>query len=250
MAQAKYIAQQFVEKTQEKPLKLKDLDEKKRTVILYASSFDFKDSDGDVIRKGAFAKSIVENGPKGTGRIKHLWQHNYQQLVGKPEEMEEDDFGLKITSFIPNTTLGNDTLEYYKYNMLEHSIGFYIVKGDYNKPLDAYEIKEAMLREYSSVTWGANRNTPTVEMKSLSKPDRLKMVNERMNNMVALIRKGKLSDQAFELLDIELAKLQTMYNSLIEDATDQPPGTEQKKQTDNKPDQLVEVFKSFSFLKN
>ena len=51
-----------------KNFEAKDLEVKDRTVRGYFSVFDFKDSDEDVITKGAFSKTLKEMGD----RIAHL----------------------------------------------------------------------------------------------------------------------------------------------------------------------------------
>ena len=43
---------------------LKDLDIPNRQVAVYLAHFDNIDSDNDIIRKGAFTKSILERGPE------------------------------------------------------------------------------------------------------------------------------------------------------------------------------------------
>ena len=51
---------------------VKDMDMKQGIVQLYASTFDKLDDDGDVMRRGAFTKTIQENGVEGKNRIKQL----------------------------------------------------------------------------------------------------------------------------------------------------------------------------------
>lgn len=54
-------------------IQLKDIDYKNGIVSFYHSSFDDeKDSDGDIIQKGSFAKTIREN----FQRMKHLYNHD------------------------------------------------------------------------------------------------------------------------------------------------------------------------------
>ena len=55
-------------------VEIKDVDETNRIVKGYLSSFNTKDSDNDVIRKGAFKKSLKERGvnSKANRRIAHL----------------------------------------------------------------------------------------------------------------------------------------------------------------------------------
>ena len=46
------------------PIQIKDIDGKKGIVTGYFADFNSIDSDGDIIRPGAFSKSISEWGPK------------------------------------------------------------------------------------------------------------------------------------------------------------------------------------------
>ena len=55
---------------------LKDIDEKSGIVKGYGSIFGNIDSDGDIISKGAYTKTIKENGD----RVKYLYQHQIQCL--------------------------------------------------------------------------------------------------------------------------------------------------------------------------
>jgi len=78
-------------------IKVTDLDEGSRQVKGYFSSFDTIDSDRDVIRKGAFSKSINERGPQSSGnrKIAHLRNHDWEQQIGNPIELFEDSKVIK-----------------------------------------------------------------------------------------------------------------------------------------------------------
>ena len=148
-----------------------DVDTSKGIVTLYASAFGNVDSDNDIIEKGAFTKSINEWGPQGKGRIKHLWMHSVYEPIGRPVEMIEDVKGLLVQSKVSDVKNG-DYLKLYADGVItEHSIGFEVMKS--NETKQARVITETRLWEYSSVTWGANPNTPTVGMKSESKEERI-----------------------------------------------------------------------------
>mgnify|MGYP003980188557 FL=1 len=58
---------------------IKDIDEKSGTVKGYGSVFGNVDSDGDIITKGAYTKTIKENGE----RVKYLYQHQMDKPLGK-----------------------------------------------------------------------------------------------------------------------------------------------------------------------
>ena len=88
----------------------------------YAAVFGNVDSGGDVIEKGAFAKTIVED----FARIKILSQHNsYDLPIGKPLELREDEKGLYIRGKISDTQTGRDIRTLLKDGVLaELSIGY------------------------------------------------------------------------------------------------------------------------------
>jgi len=68
---------------------IKDVDAKKGIVTGYFSAFNIKDSDGDIIRPGAFKRSIDEWFPKG--RIKHLMNHDPSKPLGMLQILKEDE---------------------------------------------------------------------------------------------------------------------------------------------------------------
>lgn len=139
-------------------------------VVLYASGFGNKDAHGDIITRGAYAKSIKERGPAGTNRIKHLNMHWWDELLGVPLELIEDEKGLRVVSKVAKTQRGIDALILYNEGVItEHSVGIDVLKRDEQ---DEAIILEARLWEYSAVTWGANPLTPTVSVKQL--PGRFK----------------------------------------------------------------------------
>jgi HK97 family phage prohead protease len=221
-------------------LSIKDLDTTKGEVLLYASAFDNVDSDGDIIKKGAFTKTIKENGLEGANRIKHLFQHNVWNIIGKPLSMEQDNKGLLIKSFVSDIKNGDYRKMYEQGLITEHSIGYITVKEASNG--SANLISEVILKEYSSVTWGANANTPVVGMKSEQKQDLLEKANARMEKLAKAFRHGSFTDETFEVLEIELKQVQAVYNSLVTHKSETPL-------IDNEPmrvDYLSNLYKNVS----
>lgn len=142
-----------------------------RTVSGYLASFGNKDSDSDIILKGAFSKSLNDRGVgSSTARkISFLYQHDMTKPIGRFTTLVEDEKGLYFEAELDNIPLANDVLEQYKSGTLnQHSIGFRYLKDkvDYNKELDAFMIKEVDLFEGSVVNMGANENTPFMGIKS------------------------------------------------------------------------------------
>ena len=188
---------------------IEDVDDVKGIVTGYFSAFNNIDSDGDVIVSGAYKKSIAENGPMGRNRIMHLLQHNPLMPLAKPMELMEDAKGLRFTSKITETSYGKDVIKLYAEGVFnEHSVGFEIVKAD-NKA-GYREIKEIKLWEGSTVTWGANPNTPIESMKSWDKPKSEEMLAKFCN----ILRNGDVSDESMIQLEIGLKQIENHLKAL------------------------------------
>src|SRR5262249_43031287 len=105
---------------------VKDLDTVQGIICGYASSFNVEDDGGDIVLPGAFTKTISEWGPTSRQpRIKFLYQHDSTQLLGVPQVLTEDSYGLYFEAKIADTALGRDVLALYQAGVItEHSIGY------------------------------------------------------------------------------------------------------------------------------
>jgi len=199
------------------PDSVKDVSESTRTVKVAISHTGSLDLDGDVIDPGAFTKTIAERGPAKANLIWHLTDHNpsLKSAVGKFKELYMDNGYLVGVTEIPNTTWGNDVLEFYKSGHInQHSIGFRTIKSEQVKGETPYNlIKEILLYEGSSVLWGANPNTPTLG-KGLTKEDEAKELSGEMEMLVKSLRNGSYTDNAFELIETRLKQIQQRISEL------------------------------------
>lgn len=131
----------------------------------YAAVFGNRDSGDDIIERGAFAKTLVDD----YDRIKILALHNNSLLpVGKPIELREDEKGLFIRGKISDTSMGKDIKTLLKDGVLtEMSIGYDAVIFDYDSEQDVRHLKEVKLWEISIVTWAMNDQAKIDEVKDL-----------------------------------------------------------------------------------
>lgn len=197
-----------------------------RKVKVAIANVGSRDLDNDVIEKSAFTKTIAERGPKGSNMIWHLTDHNasLKNAVGKFSELYmEGDYLVGVTE-IPNTSWGNDVLEFYKAGTInQHSIGFRTIKQE---PVNAGKndeyrlIKEVLLYEGSSVLWGANPLTPTLEVgKSLTEEEKKSEFEKTMDDMSKLhklFKSGHLTDESFELIELKINQLREKLQQLFE----------------------------------
>lgn len=137
----------------------------------YASVFGIQDSDGDVIVKGAFIKTIEKFQAKGK-MPKMLWQHNPSIIVGKFTELREDEYGLFVKgSLILEVEKGREAYALMKAGELDAmSVGFNIASAGVGSQGRGRVIDEADLWEISLVTWGANPEALITSVKSIGTP--------------------------------------------------------------------------------
>ena len=221
-------------------LPVADVDESKGIVTLYASAFGNVDSDGDIIEKGAFSKTIQERGPQSPRpRIKHLFQHDRYNPIGTPLTMVQDENGLLIDSKVSDIRDG-DYIKLYRDGVItEHSIGFEIIKSEMAENKEYQLIKEVKLWEYSSVTWGANENTPVVGMKSEMKAEFASELLGRLSKLNNVLRNGDYTDETFKLIEHEVSDIEKALKSLV--SVSEPS---QDTQATNEPMDLLSIWKS------
>ena len=200
-------------------LSVKDIDTKTRRVQVMLSAFDNIYSDGDVIRKGAFAKSIMERGAESTSnrKIAFLRHHDWEQQIGKWVKMEETHDGIIAVGELGRSTKGEDALLDYQDGIIrEHSIGFNYVEDKMTMVQDGiWEIKEVILWEGSAVTFGANSLTPTLDVSKGNSVELLDKVNAKMQSLISALKNGKGTDERIYEIEMALKVCQQQYNSLI-----------------------------------
>lgn len=161
---------------------IKDIDEAKGIVVAYANVYENTDSDGDIMTKGAFNKTVKEN----YKRIRVLKDHMSTITLGVPLEIDVNDpYGLKtITQFNMNKSVAKDMytdILLYKSNGLnaELSIGFETIKRDEKQK---ERINEVRLWEYSFLSsWAANEKAIVQDAKNMKDTDFIDLLVKMYN---------------------------------------------------------------------
>jgi len=195
--------------------KIVDVDMTKRTVSGYFARFNNVDSDGDQIKEGAFMKTIAESGPGGADRIRHLKNHDPNQMIGKIVELKEDGTGLYFTSIMSTNTHGKDALIEYQEGLLkEHSIGYQVMQSDQTKP-EYNLLTEIKLWEGSAVTWGANPLTPVTGIKGLTDLS-IDELQKRLDHVLKVCKVGELSDEYLQNVELNIVQLKQAIADKLE----------------------------------
>ena len=208
--------------------KLEDLDEGKRLVKGMLSTFGVIDSDGDILMRGAFSKSIMERGPKSSSnrRIAYLRMHNWNMQIGKFLELEETESGLMFVGPLGRSTAGEDALRDYQDGIIrEHSIGFRYIDGKLDmveRPDGSviFEVREVELFEGSAVTFGANEFTPTLGVSGATNDEnsQLAMITRMQSRLEAIekaLRNGKGSDERLHSIEMEARQLRAFTQNFF-----------------------------------
>jgi HK97 family phage prohead protease len=206
----------------------KDADMKKGIVTGYFSRFGNVDSDGDIIKAGAFAKTVKEQGPNSAQpRIKHLMNHNPSMPLGKLLSLKEDSTGLVYESQVGSHALGQDFIKMVESGLItEHSIGYKTIKRnqlqDYsgyqrNPSKGMFEITEAKLFEGSSLTsWGANPLTPLTGLKNAVNIDYI------ISQQIAIEKFCKDSNATDETIEMLLLHSKQLSQYILDIKINQP----------------------------
>jgi HK97 family phage prohead protease len=129
----------------------------------YVSTFDNVDLGRDIVRPGAFTKTL-KNGPK----VRFLRDHDPRQLLGAPLKLHQDSKGLFGKFRISKTRLGEETHELLKDGALDSfSMGYHADVWTYDEKANVRELNEVTLYESSLVAMPMNEEAVVTGVKDL-----------------------------------------------------------------------------------
>ena len=130
----------------------------------YASVFHNVDGGMDVMRPGAFTKTL-----KGERRVKMLWQHDPHQVIGVWDEMAEDERGLYVKGrLLLDVQKGMEAYALLKNGALDGmSIGYRTIAASDEADGRVRALEEVELFEISLVTFPMNERATVTNVKSI-----------------------------------------------------------------------------------
>jgi len=216
------------------PIEVSDIDETEGIIKGYGSIFGNEDSDGDVIVKGAYKKTLKENGH----RVKYCWQHDIKNPIAKFTEIGEDETGLPfVAKFSMNSATSRDKFFLIKDGVVdENSVGIQIINSKLDKEQGVSFLNEVKLFEISAVTLAANDLARTYEAKGMTKEDIAISLLKRFDDLSKFIRKNDITDDMGYAIEGELLALKTLTEEIITkpSMTDTLPRKEEETEVDYK----------------
>ncbi len=112
----------------------------------YAAVFGHADRGGDVVRAGAFARTLKG----GTSGVPLLWQHDAARPIGRIEYLKEDKRGLRVIARLSESKAGREAAALLKDGAVRGlSFGYRVREAAGEAPR---ELKDIELVEVSLVT--------------------------------------------------------------------------------------------------
>lgn len=165
----------------------------------YGSVFGGRDSHGDVVQPGAFAKSLQKGLPL------MLWMHKQDAPIGRWTQAAEDARGLYLRGQLNiKTATGRDAYEHLRAGDVNGlSIGYTLRSGGFRPEGDTRHLHEIDLVEVSVVSLPSNAEARITSVKTQPiKPTTLREFEHALveigysrREAVAIARKGFGADQ-------------------------------------------------------
>lgn len=152
---------------------LKEEDSENSAGILegYASVFDNVDLGGEVVVKGAFAKTLKERLKKGFIKLydSHMIFSGTDAVIGVITDAKEDDYGLWFQAKFSSVQKAQEVRTKIREGILSAlSFGFEVVKDAMDEAKKIRYLKELRLYEISVVPWGMNPKAMAEVVKGLN----------------------------------------------------------------------------------
>ena len=186
------------------------------TISGYVVAWDVEDNKGDIHRRGAYKKTIMEH-----NNVPFLPNHDQSNPIGRAFNFIEDDYGLKFEANFASTDRAQEYRTLVKEGVIrKFSMGWNPLRFR-RLPSGGREILEVRLREVSPVAIPVGDDTMVLEVNSLAieemqeKPDTL----DRFYNLIKNVGdKNKKSE-----VQTELIKLAEEYRKATQPSEDTAP---------------------------
>ncbi len=152
----------------------------------YASVFNHVDHDNDLIKHGAFERSLFA-WKEQKQWPKMLWQHQQHRPIGQWLDIKEDDYGLYVKGkILLNIQDGHEAYAMLKNGIVDGlSIGFTPKKRKLDSSFNHYVLDDIDLHEISLVTFAANSHAKVTWVKTTKQniSERLACIERKIQHL-------------------------------------------------------------------
>lgn len=182
----------------------------------YASVFNSSSEDlggfREFVAPGAFKRSL-----QARNEIKLLWNHDTSEPLasvrGGSLQLMEDNYGLKVTAKLPNTTRGRDVAELLRSKVIDSmSFGFNVIKDSWSNNGAVRTLESVRLSEVSIVTYPAYTATTAAVRSVAPSID----ADELANALLKLESGEDLDEKSASLITDVVSKLRQQPEPTVE----------------------------------
>lgn len=182
----------------------------------YASVFNSSSEDlggfREFVAPGAFKRSL-----QARNEIKLLWNHDTSEPLasvrGGSLQLMEDNYGLKVTAKLPNTTRGRDVAELLRSKVIDSmSFGFNVIKDSWSNNGAVRTLESVRLSEVSIVTYPAYTATTAAVRSVAPSID----ADELANALLKLESGEDLDEKSASLITDVVSKLRQQPEPAVE----------------------------------
>lgn len=252
-----------------------DVDTSKNMVSGILNTYNYIDSDIDMLIMGCCAKSISDRGVNSNAKakIQHLRDHKLttDNIIGKFTVLEETTYEGRDVLAFTSKIIDRSTLLLYQEKIInQHSIGFKYEDiefayrdsddNDERKKFDEYKsrainpdvaddygyffiIKEIKLYEGSSVVFGANSETEVTGIKSKDPQTQQTYLLAQLELLTKNFRNGQFSDEHFKLIELQIKQIEQAIMDI------QPPSLKDTLKREPSPEKGKDVLNFYEQLK-
>lgn len=162
-------------------LEIKADEADERSFTAYASKFGNVDSYNDVCIEGCYVDSLASG-----RKVRMLFNHDPNTVIGKFEEIREDEVGLFVKGKFSDTARGNEVRQLVLDGAIDSlSIGYQTKEYEYNKEGHRL-LRKVDLWEISFVTFPANDQASIISAKAAAADD-VELIS-LLNARIAILR--------------------------------------------------------------
>ncbi len=192
-------------------MKALDVDTSTKQVKVAIAQMEDIDRDQDVFADMAFDRTIKNKGPEGSNEIWHLLDHtpsSFSALSKFSEVYKEGKYVVGVSKYKNSFAWREVAWPLYESgDFTQHSVGFRTIKSEQK---NGYRlITEVELWEGSAVLWGAQPDTPTMQVhKGMTFQQKKDDLHSRLNRLCKFIQSCQDMDEGKSLIEIEFKQIQ------------------------------------------